>query len=394
MLVFLLKEKILKNILFIILAVYGNTALGQFGLYASATYIKINGSSSFYNNTAPGLGQNIGTNNFQGTDLGIFAQNAGTLKLVGSEVKTFKGATDNVCGAELLFTVYSIGNRPVAPVYQSIGLGFYSDCFAPSCSSFFGSFDLVAGGGCCSQGDQKWQNPGFGVAADIDLTQYPFGDYTLEIYYSYSGEDGGSGCGTTKFDNNLNAPDNYTARFTITTPAPVSYGTIDIANRQNFNELHWNTFSENNSDHFKIERSKNGVNFEPIGRIAAAGFSSVKTNYSFADRQPFAGINYYRVKMLEPDGKFQYSAIVSTKNMAVYERYIAENPSTGFIRVLNVQKNDRATLYNAVGAVICSEYAAGIEIKIPVSKLSSGVYYIKVINNNYQQVIPVIINAG
>lgn len=387
------KRKKLKNLLVVILAFCGNASFGQFGLYASAVYLKIDGSSLFYNNTAPGLGQNIGTNNFQGADLGMFSQNAGTLALSGAEIKTFKSITDNVCAAELFYTVYPLGNRPVSPVFQNIVLGFYSDCFTPSCTSFYGSFDIAAGGGCCSERDQKWQIPGFGIAADVDLTQFPIGDYSLEIYYSFAGEDGGSGCGTTKFDNNLNAPNNYTARFTITNPAPVSFGTINIANRKTFNEIYWNTFSEYNTVRFEVERSGNATSFSSIGGIAAAGFSSVKKQYSFTDRQPISGINYYRIKMLEPDGKFQYSAIVNTKNSEIFERFIAENPSTGFIRLLNIKKNDRAILYNAFGSLICSEYPSGNEIKIPVSKLSSGVYYIKVINNNYQQVIPVVINA-
>ena len=86
-----------KILVLIILSIAGTNAFSQFGLYASAAYMNINGSNSFYNNTAPGLGQNIGTLPFQGTDFGIFEQNSGNLKLVGSEIKTYKGVLDNVC---------------------------------------------------------------------------------------------------------------------------------------------------------------------------------------------------------------------------------------------------------------------------------------------------------
>jgi len=210
-----------KFIVLILLSIPAAHLFAQFGLYASAVYIHNVGSNSFYNNTAPGLGQDIGSLTFQGTDLGIFEQNSGNLKLVGSEVKTFKGIADNVCSATLNYTVYLTGARPASPIFTAIGLGFYSDCFAPACGSFFGSFDLAAGGGCCSDRDQKWQNPGFGVAANIDLTNNLPGAYTLEVYYSYTGQDGGGGCTTTKYDNNNNNPTNYTASFTITLPYPL-----------------------------------------------------------------------------------------------------------------------------------------------------------------------------
>jgi hypothetical protein len=215
-----------------VLIVSNSKAFSQFGLYASAAYLHVNGNNAFYNNTAPGLGQNIGSVGFEATDFGVFEQNAGTLKIIGAEIKTFKSGTDNVCSGTLHYTVYPQGVRPISPVYSSVNLGFYSDCFAPACGSFFGSFDIGAGGGCCSAGDQKWQNPGFGVAVDIDLTNNPIGVYTLEMYYSYTGEDAGNGCGTTKYDNNNNNPVNYTASFTITPLAPVQFGSIRVQNHE------------------------------------------------------------------------------------------------------------------------------------------------------------------
>lgn len=209
------------KILFVVFATFiFATSYSQFGMYASAAYMNANSISSFYNNTAPGLGQDIGSATFQGNDFGFFEQNSGLFKLVGGEIKTFKGAADNVCSGTLHYTIYPAGIRPAAPVYNNIDLDFYSDCFAPSCGSFYGAYDINAGGGCCSERDQKWQNPGFGIAANIELTTNPIGNYTLEIYYSYTGEDGGNGCGTTKYDNNSNNQANYTANFSITPTCP------------------------------------------------------------------------------------------------------------------------------------------------------------------------------
>jgi hypothetical protein len=383
----------IKNILVLfILSITGTNSFAQFGLYASAAYIHINGSNSFYNNTAPGLGQDIGSTNFQGTDFGIFEQNSSNLKLVGSEIKTYKGVADNVCSGTLYYTVYLAGSRPASPVFTAIDLGFYSDCFAPACGSFFGSFNLAAGGGCCSDRDQKWQNPGNGTAANIDLTTFIPGVYTLEIYYAYTGQDGGNGCITTKYDNNSNNPVNYTAGFTITTPVPVSFGNIHVTNNQTYNSITWNTYTEAQTNIFKLERSEDGMYFNPIGEIPAAGSSSTIRLYSLTDRNPVNGNNFYRVKMIETDGKYQHSATVKTTNKSQNKWYLQNNPVSDYIQLIGIEKADDIFIFNPSGAKIFSSKANGNFINIPATNMHNGIYFIKVTNNRDSKILPVLIS--
>jgi hypothetical protein len=382
----------IRQLLILLLLITGIDAYSQFGLYASAAFINVNGTSSFYNNTAPGLGQDIGSSTYQGTNLGVFEQNSGNLKLVGAEIKTFKGIADNVCSGTLNFTIYITGSRPASPVYTPIDLGFYSDCFAPACGSFFGSYNIAAGGGCCSDRDQKWQSPGFGTAANIDLTANPVGDYTLEMYYSYTGEDGGTGCGTTKFDNNNNDPTNYTGSFTITAATPVSFGNISVTNNQTFNKLYWNTFSESNTSIFKLERSADGLHFYPLAELPAAGFSSTVRLYSLPDMDPIKGLNYYRVRMVETGGREQYSLIVKTTNRIKSSWYVQGNPVKDNIQVIGIEKGDEINIYNTCGAKIYSNKALGNYISIPVTHISNGHYYIKIMNKKDLEVLPILIN--
>jgi len=364
----------------------------QFGLYASAVYININGSSSFYNNTAPGLGQDIGSVSFQGANFGVFEQNTGNLKIIGSEIKTFKGVSDNVCSGTMNYTVYPVGARPVSPVFSSVVLGFYSDCFAPTCGSFFGSYTVLSGGGCCSAGDQKWQNPGTGLPVNIDLTNNTPGVYTLEVYYDYTGQDGGNGCGTTKYDNNNNNPVNYTAGFTITAPVPVSFGNISIINNSNTNNIHWKTYSEAFTAAFKLERSGNGTDFYTIGEMPAAGFSSNIRNYMLQDRNPLNGINYYRIKMTEADGKYQNSAIVKTTNKISGNWYLLSNPVKGYIEIRGIDQGDEISLVNPAGQKIYHSVSKGNQHNISTTGISAGIYFISVSKSNGTEIKQVIIS--
>lgn len=74
--------------------------------------------------------------------------------------------------------------------------------------------------------------------------------------------------------------------------------------------LTWGTQQEYNSNYFEIERSTDGANFSSLGKVAAAGNSTQTLNYKFDDIKANAGNNYYRLKMVDKDGSFEYSNIV------------------------------------------------------------------------------------
>lgn len=75
--------------------------------------------------------------------------------------------------------------------------------------------------------------------------------------------------------------------------------------------LQWKTATEINSDYFVVERSTDGRNFTQIAVVNANGNSSTTIGYSLVDNFPETGINYYRLKMVDIDGQFEYSRIVS-----------------------------------------------------------------------------------
>lgn len=81
-------------------------------------------------------------------------------------------------------------------------------------------------------------------------------------------------------------------------------------NSGTYNELHWITSTEFNTSHFEIERSVDGVTFYTIGMTGAAGFTVAPQDYAFIDDAPLTGNNYYRLRMVDLDGAYEYSNIV------------------------------------------------------------------------------------
>ena len=76
--------------------------------------------------------------------------------------------------------------------------------------------------------------------------------------------------------------------------------------------LDWTTLSERNNDHFLMERSRDGQDFEAIGRVLGAGTSAQEVRYTFTDHDPDAGsLNYYRLTQVDMDGTSTRSDIIT-----------------------------------------------------------------------------------
>ncbi|MBE9463164.1 S8 family serine peptidase [Dyadobacter subterraneus] len=155
----------------------------------------------------------------------------------------------------------------------------------------------------------------------------------------------------------------------------------------------WVTTTETNTDYFEIERVQ-GLNafnlnqFKMIGKVLAAGNSVTQEEYSFTDTsRDQTTTNYYRLKMVDKDGSFQYSRIQSVyfDNKADWQTF--PNPSTGIINV--TFQGDPGTsvqiqTFDLVGNIVFNTNlnATGIEQKLPIdlsgSQFPSGLYLIEV----------------
>jgi hypothetical protein len=94
-------------------------------------------------------------------------------------------------------------------------------------------------------------------------------------------------------------------------PLPVTLVDFDAKPYLNNVKTSWTSSSEINNDFFTVERSPNGVDFTFAGRVEGAGNSDYEINYTLIDKNFDSGINYYRLKQTDFDGKETFSPIVS-----------------------------------------------------------------------------------
>lgn len=95
----------------------------------------------------------------------------------------------------------------------------------------------------------------------------------------------------------------------VEAPLPVDLISFSATAEEDRVKLQWSTASEENSELFEIQRSADGRNFETIGKVNARGNSDTTTDYLFYDNDPFSGNNYYRLKQIDLDDKFEYSPV-------------------------------------------------------------------------------------
>ena len=75
--------------------------------------------------------------------------------------------------------------------------------------------------------------------------------------------------------------------------------------------LKWSTTNAVNFDHFVIQRSTDGSTFEDVHMVPAANDDAPAQSYSYTDQDNFNGKLYYRLVMVDRDGKTNYSNIAS-----------------------------------------------------------------------------------
>ncbi|CAN0487312.1 unnamed protein product, partial [Phaeothamnion confervicola] len=147
--------------------------------------------------------------------------------------------------------------------------------------------------------------------------------------------------------------------------------------------LNWVTAKEDGFDHFEVEHAAVNLAFEKIGQLNGTGYSTDDEHaYTITDRNPINGINYYRLKSVDQDGSFEYSAIVSvvvevSKSISVYP-----NPSNGdFVNVsstFEVSENTVVTIYSQEGVILDNVHITEREARINFTNhLAAGVYILK-----------------
>lgn len=109
---------------------------------------------------------------------------------------------------------------------------------------------------------------------------------------------------------------------------PISLTSFNIIQKENAVEIKWETISEKNNDYFIVEKTKDGINYEFVSKIKAAGNHNGILHYETEDFRPYDGLSYYRLLQIDRDGKqISYPLqSISFKNKEVLDFQVYPNP--------------------------------------------------------------------
>lgn len=164
-------------------------------------------------------------------------------------------------------------------------------------------------------------------------------------------------------------------------PLPVGLKNFYASRKSNTVVLNWQTAFEQNAAAFEIERNT-GNGFVNVGQVTATNNSNGST-YSFNDNNAVKAISQYRLKMVDKDGKFQYSEIRSVKGLnGVSDFTVYPNPSNGNAKVTisDISEAMELQVIDNTGRTL-KKYTLSNSSQVELSGLSRGMYMIRLVNN-------------
>jgi hypothetical protein len=150
----------------------------------------------------------------------------------------------------------------------------------------------------------------------------------------------------------------------------------------------WETVTETNSSHFIVQRSTAiNTTADSIGNIIAKGNSNVLSNYSWVDKSPAKGINYYRLKQVDKDGKYVYSATVAINFESGFIVSCYPNPTSSIIKLDIGSSNANGysfQLFDLNGKLLQSSTITNTITTVNMESLKSATYIIKITNSQFE----------
>lgn len=356
----ILMKKVLFALLFVL--TQWSSLLANSGIFDNAIRIQVNGGATteyyFGAHCTGATGGCTGSNsptsaNFDGINAGSGIL---SLKITWAEVRTFKNGGDDITGANLFYRVYPTGGNPS---FSQEGIAFGAD--------------IGAGG------DQRWTE-NLNIELTIGLMNST--SYTLEIYstapFTY---DSGSG---THFNNASGS--NFKMTFTTSAVLPVELTKFTASATKNNINLAWETASEHNNHFFEVQHATDGRNWRSIDRVFSQnGNAQYNQSYSFTDRRPAAGANYYRLRQVDTDGIFSFSSVVQARTGIQAEVHISPNPA-GETTWLGLETNDpgvdtRVQILDAYGRLLREWQFTDLNtqqaIPLDLSGLPAGLLFVR-----------------
>lgn len=175
-------------------------------------------------------------------------------------------------------------------------------------------------------------------------------------------------------------------------PLPIQLSEWTAHRDRNAVALQWKMADESHFQGYVVERSANGTTFIPVSPLIPSQHIFA-FNYILTDEQPQDGNNYYRLKIIDTDGKAYFSTVIQVNMPPVPALMVYPNPAREkiFIKISGQSSISTLAIVNIAGSVVKRIKVSNLTIvSVDILNLSPGLYYIKTMQEQSFRVVPFI----
>jgi lysophospholipase L1-like esterase len=166
---------------------------------------------------------------------------------------------------------------------------------------------------------------------------------------------------------------------------PIVVTDFRAALQNRFVKLSWQATADDLHDFVGVEKSVDGQVFSEIGKVRPNALRTQLHNYSFEDRQPAIGKNYYRLALVDKNGRREYSRTIQLNHLVHGTMAAYPVPATDLLHISTVQStrsNITIVVLDQLGNTLYQQNKTGEKginrFSIPVNQLANGMYVIRV----------------
>lgn len=189
---------------------------------------------------------------------------------------------------------------------------------------------------------------------------------------------------TVNFVDGCTISDNI--HITLLDPLPVTLSAFDAAMQHCQAILNWHIAKADNFKSFVVERSNDGRKFDAIAQVA---YNKATSAYTYTDKTTPNGKSYYRLRLVDRDGMFDYSATVNVHSDCKTQRievYPTKTAGSVYVNLPAGYEGGTIEVVSILGQAV-SVSGTGIIARpglhqLNLDGLAQGIYLVKVSKGN------------
>lgn len=321
----------------------------------------------------------------------MFANNPATINATALESPSFLVTSgEATVSFQKAFTTESTFDGVVFEI--KIGAGAWADILTAGGSFITGGYNAIinsnATNGSPIVGRPAWSGTSAAFTSTQVMLPSAANGQNVQLRWLMASDKSVASTGFRLDDVVINASVTCTPCSTL----PLNLLSFTGAKKDGYNLLQWKTANEINTNNFVLQYSVDGSNFKNAYNIAAIG--SGNNNYQQKDNGEWIkdALIFYRLKMIDNDGQFTFSNIVTIKNNKASKlaSTIYPNPTKENCKLTIGERNligTSAQVFDIAGKLLQTKTIAYNTQVIYMNNYLPGVYLIKLVNGETFRII-------